>query len=84
MKEATGELSTTVIAVVAIAAVLTIFTTVLLPYLKTSITARMHCSDAYSCNCPNDGGRCTCLYDDGEEIGKEVRCTNPNENQMAG
>lgn len=82
MKEATGELSTTVIAVVAIAAVLTIFTTVLLPYLKTSITARMHCTDAYNCSCPDDGGRCTCTYDDGEEQ-KTVMCTNPNESQKA-
>jgi hypothetical protein len=83
MKEATGELSTTVIAVVAIAAVLTIFTTLLLPYLKSSITSRMHCSDASNCTCPEDGGRCTCYYDEYNEDGtfaatKEVRCTNPN------
>jgi len=59
MKEATGELSTTVIAVVAIAAILTLFTTVLLPYLQSSIASRMHCSDAYGCtNCT--GGKCDC------------------------
>lgn len=73
MKEATGELSTTMIAVVAIAAVLTIFTTLLLPYLKTSIESRMHCVDAYGCtDC--SGGRCNCSYDDGDEV-KTVRCT---------
>lgn len=81
MKEATGELSTTVIAVVAIAAVLTIFTTILLPYLQSSISARMHCSDAYGCtNC--SGGKCECFYDETDASGgvvqKTVRCTDPS------
>lgn len=77
MKEATGELSTTVIAVVAIAAVLTLFTTILLPYLKGSISSRMHCSDAYGCtNCT--GGKCECKYDDESGNTHTVRCTDPN------
>lgn len=78
MKEATGELSTTVIVVVAIAAVLTIFTTILLPYLKTSISARMHCADAYGCVCPDDGSRCDCKYDDEDGNEQAVKCTNPD------
>ena len=84
MKEATGELSTTVIAVVAIAAVLGIFTMLLLPQLKASINARMHCSDAV-CeeNCAAGSPRCTCWYevlnDDGTSNGsKSVQCTNPD------
>lgn len=75
MKEATGELSTTVIAVVAIAAVLTIFTTILLPYLRSSIESRMHCMDAYGCHdCSNDG-RCSCYYDAEGGEKREVKCT---------
>ena len=77
MKEATGELSTTMIAVVAIAAVLTLFTVVLLPYLKSSIASRMHCTDAYGCiNCAN--GKCECTYDTDTGGQATVRCTDPN------
>ena len=77
MKEATGELSTTMIAIVAIAAVLTIFTAFLLPYLRSTIQSRMHCADAYGCtNCKD--GRCDCKYDDDKGQGQTVRCTDPN------
>ena len=77
MKEATGELSTTMIAVVAIAAILTIFTVVLLPYLKGSITSRLHCVDAYGCNnC--SGGKCDCKYTDDAGSEFDVRCTDPS------
>ncbi len=55
MKEATGELSTTVIAVVAIAAVLGIFTAFLLPSLRASLRARTYCSSATQCNACQDG-----------------------------
>ena len=53
MKEATGELSTTVIAIVAIAAVLTIFTVWLLPAMRSTIRAKTYCSSAVNC------GQCT-------------------------
>ncbi|MBQ6841429.1 MAG: hypothetical protein IJO63_04880 [Bacilli bacterium] len=80
MKEATGELSTTVIAVVAIAAVLALFTGLLLPTLRSSITSRMHCSEAYGCTCTN--GTCACLYDEVDANGtittKNVNCDDPN------
>ena len=61
MKEATGELSTTVIAIVAIAAILTIFTTLLLPTLRNQIAARMHCADAI---CPTNctSNKCNCTW----------------------
>ena len=86
MKEATGELSTTVIAVVAIAAVLTIFTTILLPMLRQQIQARMHCSDAICTECKDDDAKCNCTYqkykDDGSEDGNpiSIKCQNPNYN----
>ena len=77
MKEATGELSTTMIAVVAIAAVLTIFTVVLLPYLRSSLRARLHCADA---TCPQDctEATCSCTYIDESGNAQDVTCNNPN------
>lgn len=44
MKEATGELSTTVIAIVAIAAILAVFTVFLLPMLKAQIALTQACN----------------------------------------
>lgn len=78
MKEATGELSTTMIAVVAIAAVLTIFTTLLLPYLKSSIQSRMHCADAI-CDCSAGEKTCSCsYYDDSGNLVDGITCSNPD------
>ena len=77
MKEATGELSTTVIAIVAIAAVLAIFTTILLPYLRSSITSRMHCTDAV-CDCQSGSKTCKCTYVDEKGASKNVTCNNPD------
>lgn len=45
MKEATGELSTTVIAIVAIAAILAVFTVFLLPTLRAQIALTQACSN---------------------------------------
>ena len=80
MKEATGELSTTVIAVVAIAAVLTIFTTILLPYLRGSIQSRMHCSSA-TCDCGAAEKTCKCVYINDKGETDNVTCNNPNYNE---
>lgn len=67
MKEATGELSTTVIAVVAIAAVAAIFTAVLLPTLRRQLKARTYCSSAVSCDAC-DGGHRNCHYYEDDEL----------------
>ena len=77
MKEATGELSTTMIAVVAIAAVLTIFTVVLLPYLRTSLRSRLHCADA-TCDTNCTAATCNCTYIDESGNSTNVTCNNPN------
>ena len=45
MKEATGELSTTVIAIVAIAAILAVFTVFLLPTLRAQIALTQACNE---------------------------------------
>ena len=61
MKEATGELSTTVIAVVAIAAVAAIFTAFILPSIRSNLKARTYCSAAVQCDECKDGKR-ECHY----------------------
>ncbi len=80
MKEATGELSTTVIAVVAIAAILALFTGLLLPTLRSSIQSRLHCGEAYGCDCTTTPGTCACFYDDPANnlVRQPVNCDDPN------
>lgn len=67
MKEATGELSTTAIAIVAIAAILAIFTTLLLPMLRRQIALTQACNSGpgyndgknICCTTPNGANTCT-------------------------
>ena len=61
MKEATGELSGTVITVVAIAAVVALFTTLLLPMIKRNIQLGTACDAA-------NGGTYNTTNDDGSKI----------------
>lgn len=61
MKEATGELSTTVITVVAIAAVMAIFTAFIYPALKAAIRARTYCQSSVQCTAC-EGGKQECHY----------------------
>lgn len=74
MKEASGELSMTAIAVVAIAAIGVLFTTVIYPNIKSSLEHNQKCSTAYGCHgC--DGNVCQC-YIEGEE--DTIQCPDPN------
>lgn len=68
MKEATGELSTTAIAIVAIGLILAIFTTILLPMIRTQITLNQACNGGpgYTAN-NEDGSRVVC---DGQVAGQ--------------
>lgn len=50
MKEASGELSMTAVAVVAIAAVGVVFTTLIWPGIKANITRSTKCSQAFDCS----------------------------------
>ena len=61
MKEATGELSNTVITVVAIAAILSLFTVFLYPSLKAAIRARTYCQSSVQCG-ECDGKKMECHY----------------------
>lgn len=70
MKEASGELSMTAIAVVAIAAIGALFTTVIYPSIKNSLKHNQECSAAYGChNCSE--GKCSCYN---SETGDEIQC----------
>lgn len=61
MKEASGELSMTAVAVVAIAAIGVVFTTLIWPSIKSNIVRSTRCTQATNCtNCNN--GMCTCQY----------------------
>lgn len=63
MKDATGELSMTAIAVVAIAAIGVLFSTLIWPTIKANISRSTHCSQAFGC--VDDGqGKATCYYCD--------------------
>ena len=57
MKDATGELSMTAIAVVALAAIGVVFTQLVWPAIKKNITRSAHCSEAYGCK---DNGAVHC------------------------
>ena len=75
MKDATGELSMTAIAVVAIAAIGVVFTTLVWPAIKNNITRSTYCSQTISCDCTAGNTLCDCKYLDGE-VEKDVKCPN--------
>lgn len=88
MKEASGELSMTAVAVVAIAAIGVLFTTLIWPSIKGSIIASTKCSSAFNCRNDKSGtGKCTnknCYCDYYDENGNvktgndSVQCPNPD------
>ena len=57
MKEASGELSMTAIAVVAIAAIGVLFTTLIWPSIKANISRSSNCSQAFNCETPTAGAK---------------------------
>ena len=69
MKEASGELSMTAVAVVAIGALVAIFTTLILPSIKTSLAHNTACSNAYACKASTTNSNeqtCTVAAPDGD------------------
>lgn len=75
MKEASGELSMTAIAVVAIAAIGVVFTTLIWPTIRENIKRSTYCSQAYNCTSCN-GKTCKCTYLDESNKEKTVTCTD--------
>ena len=88
MKEATGELSTTVIAIVAIAAILAIFTVLLLPMLQKQIALTQACNGGsgyqtttndgatISCEKATRGSDYTCTFTDTDGTTSTKTCTS--------
>lgn len=75
MKEASSELSMTAIAVVAIAAIGVVFTTLIWPAIKSNITRSTNCTQAYDCtNCNANTKMCTCKYLDSKNQVQSVQC----------
>ena len=80
MKDATGELSMTAIAVVAIAAIAGIFTIFILPRIKAQLVGTTQCQGAI-CDCTDGAAQCNCqVYKDNGELdtSKTIKCPNPN------
>ena len=76
MKDATGELSMTAVAVVAIAAIGVVFTQLVWPTIKKNITRSAHCSEAYGCKDNGNNGLLDCAYLDEENKPESIQCPN--------
>lgn len=75
MKDATGELSMTAVAVVAIAAISVLFSTLIWPSIRNNITRQTHCTAAYGCTPGENPNVVNCYYLDDEGEEKEITCT---------
>lgn len=82
MKDATGELSMTAVAVVAIAAIAALFSTLIWPAIRTNILRSTYCSTAFDCTCDQGGtgSMCSCFYCPNENTAADDvagACSNP-------
>lgn len=75
MKEATGELSTTVIAIVAIAAILAVFTVFLLPTLRAQIALTQACNNGPGYSVKNQDSEIVCEKATSTGANAEWKCT---------
>jgi hypothetical protein len=82
MKEASGELSMTAVAVVAIAAIGVVFTTLIWPSLKSNIVSKLHCSEAFNCVSTGTGTQMKCQYcsDETCKTTEDVYCAAASSN----
>ncbi|MCR5787488.1 MAG: hypothetical protein K6G37_00110 [Bacilli bacterium] len=71
MKEATGELNSTVIVVITIGLLSTFFFTVIWPLLKNNLNSNTKCSEAI---CSNEAKK-SCVKDPKTRVCKYVECT---------
>jgi len=78
MKEATGELSITAIAALAIGAIALIFTTLILPMIRSNLKQASYCASAFGCNCQKGAKTCACHYYDETGALKDITCANNN------
>jgi hypothetical protein len=77
MKEASGELSMTAVAVVAIAAIGVVFTTLIWPSIKANIQRSTYCSQSFSCGTCSANGQAKCKYCPNSN--GSVSCGDPQE-----
>ena len=84
MKDATGELSMTAVAVVAIAAIGVVFTTLVWPQIRQNILRSTYCSQANNCTC--SGGKCNCDYcvDDACNSTSPIVCPDKSNGSTSG
>jgi len=74
MKEATGDLSMTAVAIVAIAAIAAVFTMLIWPNIRATINRNTLCAQAFDCDVSEcgggGGGMMTCFYipSDGDQV----------------
>ena len=74
MKEATGELNATVVAVVAVGILLAFFYFTIWPVIRENTEHNTNCSKAICNKCPNsDGKTVSCYYCDGKTA-KDITC----------
>ena len=77
MKDATGELSMTAVAVVAIASIGVVFTTLIWPQIKNNIIVNTKCNQALTCETPAGNAktaRCTVCKDEACNQTETVNC----------
>lgn len=84
MKDATGELSMTAVAVVAIAAIAALFSTLIWPTIRQNILRSTYCASAFGCVDAEGGGEMMdckyCPQDNKEDTGVAdvvTNCANP-------
>ena len=81
MKEASGELSMTAIAVVAIGAISVLFITFIFPNIKNNLEHQQLCTSAFGCSCGANNANQTCscyAYTKDGSGTTQVYCDNPN------
>ena len=77
MKEASGELSMTAIAVVAIAAIGIVFTTLIWPTIRSNIDRSTRCAQAFNCDACGEGAatsECDWINEEGNVGAPRVLC----------
>ena len=76
MKDATGELSMTAIAVVAIAAIALLFQQFVWPGIQQTIQRNTYCSQTIKCDCGDNDVLCNCVYLDKNQNEANIKCPN--------
>ena len=75
MKEATGELNTTVVTVILVASMASFFYFTIWPTLQNNLNKNVGCSKAICDKKPNDDGTVNCqIWENGVLIDDDITC----------